>query len=83
MGDDDIAAMEMLLNAPISFSPNCRSGLLDKCECCRCRRERGEEATDETERVAARQAKDADEAFFQRTLQSFAVPAHLHGRDGR
>jgi hypothetical protein len=39
-------------NMKISFSKNCCSGLVEKCECWRCRNDRGEEVNEQTEALA-------------------------------
>lgn len=51
--------------ARLTFSINCRSGLLPSgtCQCWRCKGERGEEATAESEVVAALRAVEADARF--------------------
>lgn len=51
-----------LFSTPVTFSVNCRSGLLPagKCQCWRCRDARGQEVTAATERQAAREAAQAD-----------------------
>jgi hypothetical protein len=53
--------LEKILDVPFTFSANCRSGLLARCECRRCRKTRGEPVTEETEALAKAQAKVADE----------------------
>lgn len=50
--------------AKVTFSVNCRSGIIgSRCQCWRCRKERGQEVTPETEALAARMAVDADRDF--------------------
>lgn len=46
----------------VTFSRNCRTGLLQEgevCNCWRCRKERGEEVTDETEARAERESNES------------------------
>ena len=67
--DDDAIAKELkeaIDNAPFTFSINCRSGLLKRCECWRCRQERGELVTSESRVLAKRQAAVADADFEAR-----------------
>ena len=61
--------LEKALNVPFTFSKNCASGLLERCECWRCRHQRSEPVTEETEALAAKQSEEAKEAFHQRTLE--------------
>lgn len=53
-------AWAILCGEPVTFSPNCRSGLLTVCDCKRCRTSRGEPVTAETEAKAATAAAEAD-----------------------
>jgi len=59
--------LEKIFDVPFTFSANCRSGLLERCECWRCRKSRNEEVTEETEKNAKIQASIADEDFRKRT----------------
>lgn len=57
-----------IFNTPFTFSPNCRSGLVNyipggNCNCGRCRKSRGEEVTEQTEQLAKEQAEAADKAY--------------------
>ena len=54
-------AMRLLENMPITFSKDCRSGRLFRCECWRCRGERGEAVTEESQRLAAKLAAAIDQ----------------------
>jgi hypothetical protein len=62
---------EELLDVPFTFSKNCRSGLLAKCECWRCKQSRGEEVTADSESLAEIQAKQADEEFAAKNKRFF------------
>lgn len=61
MTDEELA--EIFRGVKITFSKNCRSGLVDRCECWRCRKGRGEEVTEETESVAEANAAVVDKLF--------------------
>lgn len=50
-------------NVPFTFSKNCRSGLLERCECSRCRIKRNETVNEETNKLAEVKAKQADLDF--------------------
>ena len=56
-------------NVEVTFSINCCSGLLKRCECWRCRKERGEEVTAETETLAAQQSEVARRENSERQRQ--------------
>lgn len=62
--------IESALNVPFTFSINCRSGLLSRCECSRCRSKRGEPVTEETELMARSDAVAAD-AEYRRSMDEF------------
>lgn len=63
-----------LSGVKITFSKNCRSGLLpkDTCQCWRCRQERGEPVTEESEQIAARAAVEADLKFKEKMRNLYA-----------
>lgn len=52
--------LDEIFNVPFTFSINCRSGCLERCECWRCRKERGEPVTEESEELARLQADEVD-----------------------
>ncbi len=66
MTDDEL---DRFFDVPFTFSVNCCSGLVERCECWRCRRSRGEPVTEETEAMAKRLSDDAKREIRASTMR--------------
>lgn len=72
MKDDGLQALrDVFKGVKVTFSKNCRSGLLAVCQCWRCRKSRNEPVTEESEKLAAEQAEIADVVERERRRKWF------------